>query len=133
MRPKLEEKIKEHIELDITEPAQEPKPWVNPIVVVPKSGGDIHLCIDMRRANEAIRRARHPTPTVDEITQSITARYSPNLTLSGDTTSLNFPQDPERLLRLIPTALCSDTRDYCLVLTLVPNSITARSRRHLRV
>ena len=70
MRPKLEEKIKEHIELDITEPAQEPKPWVNPIVVVPKSGGDIHLCIDMRRANEAIRRARHSIPSVDEITQS---------------------------------------------------------------
>ena len=71
MRSKLEEKIKELIELDIIEPAQGPTPWVNPVVVVPKSGGDIRLCIDMRRANEAIRRARHPIPTVDEITQSI--------------------------------------------------------------
>ena len=71
MRSKLEEKIKELIELDIIEPAQGPTPWVNPIVVVPKSGGDIRLCIDTRRANEAIRRARHPIPTVDEITQSI--------------------------------------------------------------
>ena len=71
MRSKLEEKIKELIELDIIEPAQGPTPWVNPIVVVPKSGGDIRLCIDMRRANKAIRRARHPIPTVDEITQSI--------------------------------------------------------------
>ena len=71
MRSKLEEKIKELIELDIIEPAQGPTSWVNPIVVVPKSGGDIRLCIDMRRANEAILRARHPIPTVDEITQSI--------------------------------------------------------------
>ena len=71
MRSKLEEKIKEIIELDITEPALGLTPWVNPVVVVPKSGGDIRLCIDMRRANEAIRRARHPIPTVDEITQSI--------------------------------------------------------------
>ena len=72
MRSKLEEKIKELIELDIIEPAQGTTPWVNPIVVVvPKSGGDIRLCIDMRRANETIRRARHPIPTVDEITQSI--------------------------------------------------------------
>ena len=71
MRSKLEEKIKELIELDIIEPAQGPTPWVNPIVVVPKSGGDIRLCIDMRRANEAIWRARHPIPTVDEINQSI--------------------------------------------------------------
>ena len=73
MRSKLEEKIKELIELDIIEPAQGPTPWVNPIVVVPRSGGDIRLCIDTQRANEAIRRARHPIPTVDEITQSISA------------------------------------------------------------
>ena len=47
MRSKLEEKIKELIELDIIEPAQGPTPWVNPVVVVPKSGGDIRLCIDI--------------------------------------------------------------------------------------
>ena len=81
MRSKLEEKIKELIELDIIEPAQGPTPWVNPIVVVPKSGGDIRLCIDMRRANQAIRRARHPIPTVDEITQSISAVSYTHLTL----------------------------------------------------
>ena len=67
VRSKLEEKIKELIELDIIEPLQEPTLWVNPIVVVPKSGGDIRLCIDMRRANEAIRRARHPIPTVERL------------------------------------------------------------------
>ena len=41
------------------------------VVGVPKSGGDIRLCIDMRRANEAILRERHPIPTVDEILQSL--------------------------------------------------------------
>ena len=44
---------------------------VSPVVVVPKPGGDIRLCIDMRRADEATRRARHPLPTVDEITHSM--------------------------------------------------------------
>ena len=29
--------------------------------------GDIRLCIDMRRANEAIIRGRYPIPTVDEL------------------------------------------------------------------
>ena len=38
MRSKLEEKIKELIELDINEPAQGPTPWVNPGFVVPESG-----------------------------------------------------------------------------------------------
>ena len=56
------------------------------------------------------------------------ATYSPNLTLNGDTTSLNFPQNPERLLRLLPTAVCSDTRNYYLVLTLLLNSTSTRSR-----
>ena len=104
MRSKLEEKIKELIELDIIEPAQGPTPWVNPNVVVPKSGGDIRLCIDMRRANEAIRRARHPIPTFDEINQSISgSKVFSKLDLKN--------QNPERLLRLLPTAVCSDTRD----------------------
>ena len=50
----MEEKIKELINLDRIEPATEPIPWVNPVVVVPKSEGEIRLCIDKRRANEAI-------------------------------------------------------------------------------
>jgi len=67
----VEEKIKELVDLDIIEPVQGLTPWVNPVVVVPKPARDIRLCIDMRRANEAIRRARHPIPTVDEITHSM--------------------------------------------------------------
>ena len=42
-----------------------------PVVVVPKTGGDIRLCIDMQMANEGVRRNRHPIPNVDEITQRI--------------------------------------------------------------
>ena len=71
LRSKVEEKVKELIDLDIIEPAAGPTPWVYPVVVVPKSQGDIRLCIDMRRANEAILRERHPIPTVDEILQSL--------------------------------------------------------------
>ena len=34
---------------------------------MPKPNGDIRLCVDMRRANGAIVRERHPIPTVDEV------------------------------------------------------------------
>ena len=34
-------------------------------VVVPKQSDEIRLCVDMRRANEAIIRERYPIPTVD--------------------------------------------------------------------
>ena len=55
------------MECDIIEPVEGPTPWVSPVVVVPKPSGDIRLCVDMRKANEAIVRERHPIPTLDDI------------------------------------------------------------------
>ena len=36
-------------------------------MVVPKPDGDIRVCVDMRRANEAVERKRHPIPTIEEV------------------------------------------------------------------
>jgi len=70
MRPKAEEEIQRLLEQDIIEPVQGPTPWVSPVVVVPKASG-VRLCVDMRRANEAIVRERHPIPTVDEVLEEL--------------------------------------------------------------
>ena len=51
----------------IEEVPNSPVEWVLPLVVVPKSDGDLRACIDIRRANEAILRERHPIPTTEEI------------------------------------------------------------------
>ena len=48
-------------------PENEGTPWVSPIVVVPKKDGGVRICVDMRAANEAIQRVRHPIPTVDDV------------------------------------------------------------------
>ena len=45
--------------------------WVSPVVVAPKPSGDITLCVDMRRANEAIIRERLPIPTIDGVLESL--------------------------------------------------------------
>lgn len=68
----LREKVEKHLldlqQKGIIEPVSgQPTTWVSPLVVVPKPGGDIRVCVDMRRANEAIIRERHPIPTVDEV------------------------------------------------------------------
>ncbi|XP_052809097.1 uncharacterized protein K02A2.6-like [Mya arenaria] len=68
LREKLEKKIDELEELDIIEKVNTTSKWVNPIVVVPKKH-DIRLCIDMRRANEAVKRERYPIPTTEEVLQ----------------------------------------------------------------
>jgi len=71
LRAKVEEKLKELVDLDIIELVTEPTPWVSPLVVVPKPSGDIRLCVDMRRANEAIIRERFPIPTIEELLQDM--------------------------------------------------------------
>ena len=45
--------------------------WVSPLVVVPKPDGDVRICVDMRRANQAIIRERQPIPTVEEVLQDL--------------------------------------------------------------
>jgi hypothetical protein len=56
--------------LDIIEPVHGiPTPWVSPITVVrkPHNPDEIRICVDMRNVNNAIKRERHITPTVDDI------------------------------------------------------------------
>ena len=84
MRDKLEQKLNELVDLDVIEKAEGPTPWISPVVVVPKPNGDIRLCVDMRQANGAIVRERHPIPTVDEVLHDLNgSMFLVNLTSSG--------------------------------------------------
>ena len=71
LREKVEEKIEELVVMDLIEPVEGPSPWVSPVVVVPKQNDEIHLCVDTRRANEAIISERYPIPTVDEVLHNL--------------------------------------------------------------
>ena len=71
MEEKIEEKLRSLLELDIIERAPGPSPWVSPVVPVLKDSGEVRLCIDMRRANQAVLRETHPLPLVDELLSSV--------------------------------------------------------------
>jgi len=72
LRDAVEKKINELIDMDIVEHVDGPTPWVNLVVILPKKNDkDIRMCLDMRKANEAIVRERYPIPTVDEILQGL--------------------------------------------------------------
>ena len=53
--------------MNIIEKFEEPSDWMSQVVVVPKVNGVIRLCVDMRRANEAVIRGRYAIPTIDDI------------------------------------------------------------------
>ena len=71
MREKVEKELERLERLDIIEKVDGPTDWVSPIVVAPRKNGDIRICVDMRKANEAIKRERHITPTIDYITSNL--------------------------------------------------------------
>ena len=73
LRAKVEAELQHLLDDDVIEPAQGPTPWISPVVVTPKPNGEIRLCVDMRRANAAIVRERHPIPTIEEVLQDLSS------------------------------------------------------------
>ena len=68
-REKTKKEIQKLLDADIIEPATGGSEWVSPIVTPPKPGNpeEIRLCVDMRAANKAITRERHPIPTIEDL------------------------------------------------------------------
>ena len=69
LRDQVAEELERLEKLDVIEKVEGPTPWVSNLVVAPKPNNpkDIRLCVDMRKANQAIKRERHVTPTIDDI------------------------------------------------------------------
>ena len=71
LRKKVEKELTNLQQQNIIERVEGPTPWVSPLVVIPKKNGDVRICVDMRMANKAIRRERHPAPTIDDLIQTL--------------------------------------------------------------
>ena len=71
LREQVAAKVEDPIAKDIVERVDGLTSWVSPVVVAPKSEGDIRLCVDTRKANQAIIRKRIPIPTVDEVVENL--------------------------------------------------------------
>ena len=66
-RKKVEQELESLERHGIIEKVEGATPWVSPLVIIPKKNGDVRICVDMRMANQAIKRERHPSPTVDDL------------------------------------------------------------------
>lgn len=67
LRKPLRERTDALLGEDIIERVYGATPWVSNVVPVLKKNGDLRVCVDMRRANQAVLREHFPIPTFDEI------------------------------------------------------------------
>ena len=68
LHEKVDEKLDDLLQAEVIEEVPEgPSSWISTLVIVPKTDGDIRICVYMRCANEAMKRERHPIPTVEEL------------------------------------------------------------------
>ena len=71
LRKKVEQEIERLKAEDIIEEAKGPTKWLSPAVFVEKKTGSIRLCVDSRRANEAVVRERYQGPTIHELVHDL--------------------------------------------------------------
>ena len=67
LRDKLKSELDRMIKLEVTEPFSEPTEWVNPLVTVEKTNGNLSVCLDPRDLNEVIKRQHYKLPIVEEL------------------------------------------------------------------
>ena len=96
VRKDIEKKLKELQHLHIIEDVDSPTPWVSPLVAFPKSNGDIRVCVDMHRVNEAILRdiryqhlKRH-CKTLMGLLSSLNLIFDEGIIRLSDTQNLGF-------------------------------------------
>ena len=75
-REPLKEELKRLQDQDIIFPVTTPTDWCAPIVVSPKKGGGIRLCVDLSKLNKHVRRERYQSPTPAEEVASIVGQQA---------------------------------------------------------
>lgn len=68
---KIHDKLETLLQKDIIEKVNGPSAWVSPMVPIMKRSGEVRICVDMRRANQAVLRESHPLPLIEELLGSL--------------------------------------------------------------
>ena len=58
------------LDTGIIEPVKESE-WISPMVVQDKNTGEVHICVDLRKLNDAFLHDPFPTPFIDEVLEGV--------------------------------------------------------------
>lgn len=68
---KVETQLDKMVRNGVIAPVDYPTDWCSPIVVVPKTNGDVRICVDLTRLNSSVKREVYAMPAVEETLSKI--------------------------------------------------------------
>ncbi|MES9901692.1 MAG: RNase H-like domain-containing protein, partial [Sedimenticola sp.] len=74
LMPKLKTKLEKLEKSGVIVKVDGPSEWVNNLVIVEKSNGDLRLCLDPKDLNKAIKREHYNIPTVSEVVANLNGK-----------------------------------------------------------
>ena len=102
LMPKVEEELKRMEEAGISERVTVPTEWCAPMVPVQKSNGKLRICVDLRKLNSAVQRARFVLPTLEDIAPKLAgARYFSKLDASSGFWQIPLHPDSAKLTTFV--------------------------------
>ena len=76
LKDKVKLELERMVKLNIIQKVDELSEWINSMVVVPKSNGEVRICLDPRNLNSAIKREHYLMQTLNEVTKQLaSAKY----------------------------------------------------------
>ena len=97
LKDKVLNKLNEMEKLGVISKVNEPREWINNIVIVEK-GEKIRICIDPKHLNNALKNFRYPIPSLDELKQDlIDAKYFSVLDLKDGFWHVELDEDSKKL------------------------------------
>ena len=71
LMPKVKQELTRMESMGVIIKVDNPIDWCAGMVVVPKPNGNIHICVDLTKLNNSVRRERHILPSVEQILAQI--------------------------------------------------------------
>ena len=66
LKSSVEQELKRMQQLGVIRKVDEPTEWCTGMVVVPKSNGQVRICVDLTKLNQNVCRERHILPSVEQ-------------------------------------------------------------------
>ena len=67
LRDRLKATLDDMVQDDIIEAVEKPTEWISSMVVITKKDNKLHICLDPKDLNRAIRRENYQLPTIEDI------------------------------------------------------------------